>query len=152
MPPAVGSMVPAQIPSSRTEGHILPATGGVSWYWLKAQSLSGNYPQLKVTFSSKVVPPSWVQPSFNHWPIRSRYKVPVPSPQFKTTLRGHPSSRAPHGVGQGVYLKVQLLPLPRPTAFSSHRRISLGNSSMNFLCANLHLTACFQGTDRSETS
>ena len=119
-------------PPFRTEGYILPAAGSVHGCWRTAQSLSGNHPRLNVAFSSKAVPHSWVRSAFNHWPMRGGYKAPIPSPRLKITLKGHPNSRAPHGVGWGVCIPVQRLFYPGLLPSVPHRSISLEQASMNF--------------------
>lgn len=45
--------------------------------------------------------PFWEQPTFNHWPMKDRYKVPVPSHQLKATVKGHSSQELPMALAEG---------------------------------------------------
>lgn len=78
----------------RTEGQILPAAGSGGRCWLTSPSLSGNHRDELSHPKLCPLPGSSLHPMTSQW-----YKVPVPSPQFRTTLEAHPKSRAHYGGG-----------------------------------------------------
>lgn len=125
--------------------HILLAAGSVGWCGLMVIPL-WELPSTESCFLILSFP-FWEQHTFNHWPMRDRYKVPVPLPQLKTTLKGHSSQEFPIALAEGSASQLnfsfyQGLLLPSVP----QRCISLEYSSINFLYINLHPTASFQGT------
>lgn len=81
---------------SKTEWFIPPLAEGVDCWWLIAESFYGNSLQLM-----KLLPWSYISfqsqlTSYGRAVWGSKGQIPLS--QFRTSLKGHPSSRATHGI------------------------------------------------------
>lgn len=69
--------------------------------------------------------------------------------QLKTILQGHPTSRAPGGIGWGPgYNWIMVLSLPKSASFTFHGNVDLKSihPPINFLQSNPHPHVSFQGS------
>ena len=73
-----------------------------------------------------------------------------PKTTFRTTLKGHCSFTAPHGVGMGFVISTlqPIFSLSAKSCFLSFPHVcwSQGTALINFLKAKFHLRLCFPGT------
>ena len=94
--------------------HSFPSSENVGHWGFTAE---GNCPQLKAAAFCKVSYP----PCRRLHPVTGWCDGTISLPQFRTTLKGYPTSRASHGIGSGLccnFIAVRFLPLSSPASFN----------------------------------
>lgn len=133
--PCGGGMVLAQFPTSELKDASFPLLGQCRLVWAQGSVLLWELPSIESCFLILNY-----TSTFNHWPTRGRYKIPVPSPRFKTTLKGHPSLELPMVLAEGSASQFNFSLYSGLMPSFPHKCISLEHYSMNLLCTNLYLT------------